>query len=207
MSSDPALTQTMDLLRRAQDGSREALDALFARYYERVRRIVRLRLGRGLRSRLDSGDILQETFLDALASFERFEMRAESAFIQWLARIAEHRIRDAADYHGAQKRARGREISLDAPFEGDHGVVDQATSDPTPPEHAARGEQTALVEECLGDLPEEYRELIILRDYVGSSWDEIAEQTGRPSPDAARMKHATAVLELAKLMRQARAAR
>ena len=74
--------------------------------------------------------------------------------------------------------------------------------DVAPPELVAGGEQTALVEECLEQLSDEYRELIILRDYIGSSWDEIARETGRPSPDAARMKHATAVLELAKLVRK-----
>lgn len=203
MSADPDITRTMDLLRRAQDGNRDALEALFARYYERVRRIVRLRLGRGLRHRLDSGDILQETFLDALKAFDRFEMRDEAAFIHWLSRIAEHQIRDAADYHGAQKREAGREVPLHAPSDATFVGFDPIAGGLQPPDAVAVDEQTALVEQCLEQLPDEYRELIILRDYVGLSWDEIAQQTGRPSPDAARMKHATAVLELAKLVRKA----
>src|SRR6185436_18440399 len=104
------LTLTLDLLRRAQQGERPALERLLERYYERVRRIVRLRLGPSLRRRLESGDILQETFLAAVRNFARFELRDEGSFINWLAVLAENQIRDAADHHGAQKRAMLRQV-------------------------------------------------------------------------------------------------
>ncbi len=204
MAVDPQLTQTIELLRRAQAGNAEALDALFQKYYERVRRVVRMRLGRQLRSRLDSGDILQETFLAALKSFDRFEVRDESAFVHWLSRIAEHQIRDAADYHGAQKRDMARQVPLDAGDDSRRLGIDLVSQGMLPAEAVSRDEDTALLEDCLADMPDEYRELIIMREYVGASWETIAEETGRPSPDAARMKHSTAMVELAKRIRRAR---
>lgn len=197
------ITATLDLLRQAQDGSRGALESLFGRYYDRVRAIVRLRLGRQLRGRLESGDILQETFVDALGAFDRFEVRDEAGFLNWLARIAEHQIRDAADYHGAQKRALSREVPL-TPESGSTGsALDPACDGRQPEDEAVVEEQRRIVEECIADLSEDYRELIVLRDYVGASWDAIAKETGRPSPDAARMKHATAMVELAKRVQKA----
>ena len=62
---DLELTQSLDLVRSAQEGDSDALNLLFERYYERVRRVVRMRLGRKLRQEMDSGDILQETFMAA----------------------------------------------------------------------------------------------------------------------------------------------
>ena len=70
---------------------------------------------------------------------------------------------------------------------------------------AAEGEPEickALLEQCVAELSEEYKELIILREYAGASWDEIARETGRPSPDAARMMHGKAMLELSKLLKE-----
>lgn len=194
------VTATLDLVRRAQDGDEQALAALFARYYERVRRIVRLRLGTRLRSVLESGDILQETFLSALKGFHRFEVRDDAAFVNWISRVAENQIRDAADHHRAQKRDAARAVPLEVGRE-DGGRDDPAATGPSPGEEAARGERLALVEECIAELPDEYRELIVLRDYVGESWEEVARQTGRPSPDAARMMHATALVELTRRVR------
>jgi hypothetical protein len=45
------------------------------------------------------------------------------------------------------------------------------------------------------------RQLIQLHDYARASWPVVAEQTGRASPDAARMAHAEAVRRLGRLLR------
>lgn len=193
------VTLSVDLVRRAQGGDRAALDRLFARYYERVRRIVRVRLGRELRSALDSSDILQDTFGAAVTAFDRFEMRDEASLIRWLATLAERQITDAVDRHGAQKRDRKREVPLERP-----SVAGQDPEDgsPRPPEHAASEEETALVDAALRELPEEYRELILWRDYAGAEWDVVARETGRPTAAAARMMHSRAMVELGKLVRR-----
>jgi RNA polymerase sigma-70 factor (ECF subfamily) len=198
---DPALTRTIELVRAAQGGDRQALDRLITRYYERVRRIVRVRLGARLRGRLESGDILQEVFIDVLRSLDQYEQRDEAGFLAWLARIAEHRIRDAADFHGTLKRNSEREQPLVAEDSvGGPLPLETAAPAPRPPEQAERAEQVARLEECLSDLPEADRELVVLRDYIGLSWADVALQTGRASPDAARMRHASVLVELGRRM-------
>ena len=57
------------------------------------------------------------------------------------------------------------------------------------------------MEECLAELPDHYRELLVLRNYLGMPFQEIAEETGRPTEGAARMMHAKAMIELAKLVK------
>jgi RNA polymerase sigma-70 factor, ECF subfamily len=199
------ITQSLDLVLRAQQGDQGALDRLCQRYYDRVRRIVRLRLGVRLREMCDSGDILQETFMAAVKSLNNFEMREEASLINWLSRLAEHQINAAADYHGAKKRDKRRNVSLSSAI-GDSSSVPAASllpdaRDPRPLDLAATEEEQRIVEKCMSDLGEEYRELILLRNYAGASWETVAEETGRPSAAAARMMHTRAIVELAKLVR------
>lgn len=199
------LTRSLDLVQQAQAGDREALNRLFSRYYERVRRIVRLRLGRGLREAVESGDILQETFIHAVRSFENFEVREEASLIQWLSRIAERQIIAQHDYFVAKKRDRKKNVPLqgrgDASSDGSFEI--SFPDDQTRPlERIENAEERGIVEACLDELSEEYRELILLRNYAGASWESVAEETGRPSPAAARMMHARAMVELGRLVRQ-----
>ncbi len=58
------------------------------------------------------------------------------------------------------------------------------------------------MEECISRLSEQYREIIILRDYVGYGWEAIATEHGRPSEAAARMMHGRAMMELNHLLRE-----
>ena len=200
------ITQSLDLVLRAQEGDQGALNRLCERYYDRVRRIVRLRLGARLRETVDSGDILQETFMAAVRSLESFEMREEASLINWLSRLAERQIIAAADYHGAKKRDQRRNVSLTSSLDSSQNLRTSTLPDdraPLPLDATASEEEQRIVEDCLHRLPEEYRELILLRNYAGASWETVAEETGRPSPAAARMMHARAMIELGKLVREA----
>jgi len=202
---DPQLTVSLDLVRLAQDGDKAALNRLIDRYQDRVKRIVRMRLGRKLRDGVDSGDILQETFMAAVKSFDAFEMREESSLINWLSKLAERQIIAAADFHGAKKRDIKRNVPLSPPStaDGTERIEPRFGFDETHPlERMEKAESSKHLEQCLADLPEEYRELVILRDYTGASWEEVAKETGRPSAAAARMMHARALVELGKRMRE-----
>ena len=99
---------TFDLVQRARRGDRAALDSLFERYYSRVMTIVRLRMGKGLRLHVESGDIAQNTFYEATKDIDKFEYRGEASLINWLSKIVQHKILEAA----ARQRP-------DVPLDGD----------------------------------------------------------------------------------------
>lgn len=198
------LTRSFELVVRAKNGDDEALNRLFTRYYDRVRCIVRMRLGPRLRTHVDAGDVLQETFAAAVEAFDRFEMRDEASLINWLAKLAERKIISFADYYGAKKRDLRRQVSMASGSRFDESSViarGLASSIDAPVDQAADDELRVIVEECVSELNEDYRELIVLRDYAGASWEQVASETGRPSAEAARMMHARALVELAKLVR------
>ncbi|HEX6810172.1 MAG TPA: sigma-70 family RNA polymerase sigma factor [Planctomycetota bacterium] len=201
---DHNLTQTWELVVKAKGGDGDALNRLFKRYYERVRRSVRVRIGSRLRSRMDSDDILQPTFAKAFENFDRFEMRHEGSFLHWLAEYAERQIHDAADRENAVKRLPpAGQVSLD----DDGGTESRAKLDVPgrttgPVDRVVRGEREVAVEECLEQLAEHHRMVIVLRDYDGLEWNEVAEKMGKNTDSAVREMHRRALLELAKLLRR-----
>jgi RNA polymerase sigma-70 factor (ECF subfamily) len=180
------LTRTIDLVRLAQAGEKGALDRLCARYYERVRVLVRARLAPPLRRIVDSGDVLQETFLQAVRNFDRFEMREDAALIHWLAKISERQVVAIVDRERTQKRDRAREVALDVATAGSHASDDPGDA---PAEATARSEEDEAVAACLDELAPEQREVILLRDYAGASWPMIVEE------------HARALVELGRRLR------
>jgi RNA polymerase sigma-70 factor (ECF subfamily) len=192
------LTQTWDLVRKAQGGSDDALDRLFQRYYERVRRAVRVRIGAGLRARLDTEDILQPAFARAFQNFERFEMRHEGSLLHWLAEYAEGQIRDAADREKAKKRRPPGVVRLDDSRE----TIEIRSTGPEPAAAAADREQQDAVEHCVDQLAPQFRTVVMLRDYDGLPWSEIAALLGKPSESAARDLHKRALRELNRLLKR-----
>ena len=202
----PAAEDSIELIRRAQDGEERAYDRLFERYYERVHAIVRKRLGQALRADVESLDIVQDAMVDAVRCFQNFELRDEGALTAWLAAIVENRIRGTRKYLYAEKRDRRRDVSIQRiaeRLERTKSAAFQPEADDTPPPEAiAKRAEIEVLLDSLEVLPERYREILMLRDQQGLAWDEIARRLERPSPDAARMMHAKARIELLKEMKR-----
>ena len=80
--------KTRHLVAMAQDGDESALNRLCKVYGTRVLWIVRLRMGKELRSKLESMDLVQDAFVSALKDLGSFTYRNEGDFLRWLSRIA-----------------------------------------------------------------------------------------------------------------------
>jgi RNA polymerase sigma-70 factor (ECF subfamily) len=205
---DPAvceaeLTLSRELVTRAQDGDLDSYNRLFERYYQRVLHIVRIRLGKHIKSFVEAEDILQETFIAAIKTFDRFEMRHESSLISWLARLAENKIREAVDYHHAKKRDRRRERALvyvRGAMASGSLHFDLPASIDLPIDQVSDKELIKIMGECLAEMSADHREVILLRLYHKGSWAWVAEQMGKPTDGAARELFRRAKLSLIKRM-------
>jgi RNA polymerase sigma-70 factor (ECF subfamily) len=180
--------ETRELLQRAREGSPEALNLLYERCAGRLLAFIRLRLGKDLRSRLESRDILQTTLLKSLEHLEDLKGNQTRSLMAWLARIAEHEIRDGADFHHRQRRDAARELPLDddAPLPA---LTRSALSRVILDERATR------LEAALETLSADHREVILLRKFEELSFSEIGTRLGK-SDDACRMLLARAMTAL-----------
>ena len=199
--TQPPPADSAELIRRAQGGDQQALDAVLARYYPRVLGMVRARLGQGMRRYLDSADVVQEAMGEAVRSLRDYEDRGEEALTRWLGQLVENRIRDSAKFHRAQKRDPGELFSLRGPSASqDTGsFVRVADSTLGPGERAERREDEKRVAAALQTLPERERRVLELRAH-GQPWEAIAQAVGLEGADRARHLHGRAKLVLARAL-------
>ncbi len=117
----------------------------------------------------DAADLTQETFLRAFRAWGKF--RGDSATYTWLYRILVNLNKDRI---GREVRRRDRESSLDTGGVESGPMVIEDSGD-TPIREAERHEARGVLSEAIRDLPDGYRECVVLRDLEGLSYDEIAE--------------------------------
>jgi RNA polymerase sigma-70 factor (ECF subfamily) len=197
----PDPRRSLDLLALAQQGDKHALEDLLRRYQERIRRIVRIQLGRSaLRRDYDSMDIVQSTFRAALPKIADLKPRSAAGLLQWLSLIATNQIRDAYANQHAAKRDVDRDVAFD-PTRSTDGVAPQlAASDASPDERALLREVRDLLDDEVARLPEDQRRVVVLRDYFGEDWDRIAAELEREA-GAARQLHQRAWIKLRQALR------
>lgn len=183
------------LFEQARRGSREAANAIFERYGERLHALIRLRLGPQLRRRLESRDILQETLFKAFRGFERFHGSGSTSIMAWLGTIARDEICDQADFHGRKKRDAARDTTLEAKAEGVAAEIRSEAS------RLAVREDAERLEKAIDSLSELHREVILLRNFEELTFPEIGERLGK-SADACRMLLARAMTALTLKMRE-----
>jgi RNA polymerase sigma-70 factor (ECF subfamily) len=179
---------------RARAGDRAAQGELVLRYQERLLRIVRVRLGpggAGLRRYLESADVVQDTWKAALGGIQDLRVEGDAQILGWLARIATNQVRDRLDHARAARRALDREQAL-----GEATAGEPADSAHGPRSEAEHAELAEILDASLAELPEDYREAILLRDYCGADWESIAERLERGSVHAAQQLHQRAWIKL-----------
>jgi RNA polymerase sigma-70 factor (ECF subfamily) len=185
------------LVRRAIAGSDEALDALYARYGPRLLAFIRMKMGRSLRARLESRDILQAAFLKSFEGLGGFEGTTGRSLLGWLMRIAEREIADRADFHGRRRRDPKVEAGV-----ADH-EHDLAARSRSALSRLILDEEAERLEAALDGISAPHRQVILLRMFEELSFPEIAKALGR-SEDASRMLYARAMTALTLALSRAR---
>ena len=195
------LKRTQQLVALAQAGDASALDQLCGVYAERIRRIVRLRMGPELRAQLESMDLVQEVLIGAVKDLGDFTYCSEGDFLHWLSSIVENTIRDYVDRVHAAKRDVRRQVSLnrvaaraDRP-QPDAGLPAITT---TPSVVLSLREELDRLERAMDRLKPEYREVLMLAKIEGLSCKEIAVRFNK-RPAAVAMSLSRAIVALTNL--------
>jgi RNA polymerase sigma-70 factor (ECF subfamily) len=182
------------LLRRAREGSPDALGTLLDGCRGELRRMIRRRIGRALRLRLESSDILQATMIRAFRHIRQFDGGGREQLMAWLVRIAQNAIRDEADF----ARRKRRDLALTMPLTTEPDTLPARYRSQLV--HLILEEDTLRLRLAMASLDPLQREVIRLRRYEELSFQEIGGRLGR-SPDACRMLLARAMKALAEKMR------
>ncbi len=189
---------TDNLLDRVAAGDREAVEQLLARYRERLKRMVNLRMDQRLASRIDGSDVIQETLTEASQRLCEYARLRPIPFYPWLRQIAWDKLVELHRWHFREKRS----VTVEEPMEmhlSEESVCQLAdclvASQSSPSGRLVRKELVARVRRALNWLPLRERELLTLRHIEQLSTSETAAILGI-SESATKSRHFRAMRRL-----------
>ncbi len=164
--TDPLTLRDADeqLVARVQKGDKRSFDLLVLKYQHKVLALVR----RYVKDHAEAEDVAQEAFVKAYRAIASF--RGDSAFYTWLYRIA---VNTAKNFLDARKRRPASDVDIDEVE--DFAFSEALRVEETPESLLATQDLHRVVEEALAALPEELRKALLLREFDGLSYEEIAE--------------------------------
>lgn len=188
-----------DHIAQARAGDIGALGELLESYRTYLLLVANQELEPSLRRKVAASDIVQNVFLRARMNLGDFRGEGESEWRGWIRQILLRDLHDVRrSYLETEKRNISKEISLDqrdhaqSCHQRTHEVIEPRL---TPHSSAIVQEEAAMLRLALAHLPEEYQQVIRLRNWELLSFDDIGARMSR-SADAARKLWSRAILRL-----------
>jgi RNA polymerase sigma-70 factor (ECF subfamily) len=173
MGENAELTADIALVERASSGYSGAFEALVEKYQDRVYNIA-LRMTRRPE---EAEDVTQETFLKVYRALPNFGGR--SKVYTWIFRIA---VNASLSRLRSLGRRRDHEVTMPigSPSEDEEApsALDPASREAGPADAVETADSALRVQRAIDQLGEEDRAVVVLRDFEGLSYDEIAEAVG-----------------------------
>lgn len=161
------------LLRRLRDRDERAFRELLELHRDRVYNITFRMLG----DSAEAEDVAQEVFISVFKTIDQF--REESKFSTWLYRVAVNHCKNRIKYL-ARRHDRKRDELDETVHQGD-GAIAGAPVRAAQPDRALEGAQMErLLQEAIGNLDDDHRIVVVLRDIEDLSIEEICDITGLP---------------------------
>jgi RNA polymerase sigma-70 factor, ECF subfamily len=152
---------------RCRQGDTEAFSHLVRRHQKKMLNIAFRMIG----DYDEACDVVQEAFLSAFRAIEKFQEK--SRFSTWLCSI----VLNHSKSHLKQKASRSRReaASPDSRFQFENGDVssEPGAQEESVVERIEKRELETTIQECIGSLDDEQREVLVLRDIQGFSYEEI----------------------------------
>jgi len=195
----PESAECQRLLQQVRTGDPRALECLLSMHRAYLRQLVELRLDPRLRARVDPSDVVQEAQLEEVRRLPEYLREPALPFRLWLRRLAQDRLGMLWRFHfKAARRSVSREIVY--PEERSLRLMEQlASTGSTPSQELSREEQARRVREAVAALSEADREILLLRNFEGLSFEEVSCLLGIEGATA-RQRHGRALIRLTRLL-------
>lgn len=192
--------KTRILVERARGGDKDAISDLYDLYKPKLIAGVRGELGPRLRSQMDSMDLVQSVWKDALQDIKDFEYRGPKTFLRWIVTRLLHKIQNKGIYFAAMKR----DIKKVRPMRTDDSNAAESmlppSDSPTPSQAAISSEEEERFYCALDRFPEGDRRVLLLRFRDELTYEEIGKTIGKSS-EATRKMIGRLLKELKKRLR------
>ena len=172
MSDEAVKQEDRQMVERAQGGDIGAFEALVETHRDKVYGLS-LRM---TRSEADAAEITQDTFLSAYQHLKEF--RGDAAFGSWVHRIAANNALMRLRHRRVVQAAEGELQGPDFTERGSLSVYPAQDWSRSAEGRILDAELGHAIQEATDRLPEGYREVFLLKDVEGLSYEQIAEVTG-----------------------------
>ena len=161
---EPATVEDLTLVRETLAGNQLSFQLLVERHQRRLFRVAR----NYTRSAVEMEDIVQEAFLKAYRKLDTFQEQA--SFGTWLHRIATNTALDFLKRNGR---------SPIQTVEDPEAVPERQTPQVAAPDARMEKEEIAeITQEVLAELPDIFRTVLVMREFEGRAYQEIADLLG-----------------------------
>ncbi len=182
------------LIAKAGLGDRSSERELFERHRARLRKMVSVRMDPRLAARFDPSDVVQEALLTASIQLPQYAQTRGLPFYPWLRQLAWQRLVDLHNHHfTAQRRSVVREVGMQLSDESVLKLAEPFVSREASPSNTVEREELSLsIQNALSRLPDDDREVLVMRHLEQMSVSEIAAVLGL-SESAVKMRRLRAV--------------
>jgi RNA polymerase sigma-70 factor (ECF subfamily) len=170
------------LIALAQGGDAAARERLFALYRSYLIMLARSQVQRRLQGKVDASDLAQDALLEAHKGFASFRGKTSPELAAWLREILAHRLsRSVRHFFETKRRDAALERSLAVELDNASSMMERglAAADASPSQIAAQQETSLVLADALEALPDDYRQVILLRNFQGLPFADVAEAMGR----------------------------
>lgn len=196
-------SQLANWLALARQGDESARNQLFAACRSYVAVIARVQLHRRLQAKVDPSDLVQQSLLEAHRGFDDFRGQTPQDWLAWLKHVVQHNAVDAdKHYRGAARRDLRREHNP-TPVDGSASRAPWSPVDPSPSpsQFVLQSERELGLAAAIERLPDDYRQVILLRNVERLPFDEVARRMDR-TRGACQMLWARAVEQLRSILQE-----
>ncbi|MFO0885375.1 MAG: sigma-70 family RNA polymerase sigma factor [Pirellulales bacterium] len=147
-----------------------------------LRLLARMEIGHRFQGKFDHSDAVQQTLIAAWRDWDGFRGSQEGERVAWLRQILAHQLAQLARQYGqTQKRDVERELSIDQSLCQSAMRLDRIlqAEGPSPSQAAIQVEQRIQLSQAIENLPEDYRQVILLRNFEELSHEEVAVRMQR----------------------------
>ncbi len=162
--------QDRELVEKALKGNQSAYNELMEKYRNALTRHVQ----RMVRQQGEVDDLVQECFIKAFSALNSYS--TDYAFSTWLYKIATNHTIDFL------RKKKLSTMSIDRPIQTKDGEVEYELPDVSyrPDRHIVEDERRELIQAAIGQLPEKYNRVIVMRHQQEKSYEEIARELDLP---------------------------
>jgi RNA polymerase sigma-70 factor, ECF subfamily len=189
------------LIDRARHGSRSSLGHLLQQYRNYLVVLAATQIDKRLQPRVSPSDVVQETMLRAHKNFGQFRGNTEQELLAWLRQILVNNLAKFVEQH---MLARRRDVRREVSIERLGAALEQSTiqlaallpdAEKSPSLAVEQREEAVVLADRLSQLPDDYREVLVLRNLQGLAFEDVAARIER-SVGATRMLWLRAIEKL-----------